>query len=79
MMPLFTPDEAMQISQAVKTVAIAEGKRSGRNEFWRYVWRNCIEKYGVTSYKQVPRSKFKDVMEWLSEWFISISDDDWPF
>ncbi len=73
-----TPDEAMQISQAVKTVAIAEGKRSGRNEFGA-TYGELYRKYGVTSYKQVPRSKFKDVMKWLSEWFISVSDDDWPF
>jgi len=73
-----TPDEAMQISQAVKTVAIAEGKRTGRNEFGA-TYGELYRKFGVTSYKQVPRSKFKHVMKWLNEWFISVSDDDWPF
>lgn len=73
-----TPDEAMQISQAVKTVAIAEGKRTGRNEFGA-TYGELYRTYGVTSYKQVPRKKFKDVMKWLSDWYISISDDEWPF
>ena len=75
---VITSDEAMQISQAVKTVAIAEGKRSGRNEFGA-TYGELYRKFGVTSYKQVPRTKFKDVMKWLSEWFISVSDDNWPF
>ncbi|MFO7679603.1 MAG: phage antirepressor N-terminal domain-containing protein [Chloroflexota bacterium] len=73
-----TSDEAMQISQAVKTVAIAEGKRTGRNEFGA-TYGELYRKFGVTSYKQVPRSKFMHVMKWLNEWFVSISDDDWPF
>ena len=73
-----TPDEAMQISQAVKTVAIAEGKRTGRNEFGA-TYGELYRSYGVTSYKQVPRKKFKDVMKWLSDWYLSISDDEWPF
>jgi hypothetical protein len=73
-----TSDEAMQISQAVKTVAIAQGKQSGRNEFGA-TYGELYRKFGVTSYKQVPRTKFTNVMKWLSEWFMSVSDDDWPF
>jgi hypothetical protein len=73
-----TPEEAMQISQGVKAVAIAEGRRTGKNEFGS-TYGELYRTYGVTSYKQVPRSKFKDVMRWLSEWYLSVSDDEWPF
>ena len=73
-----TSDEAMQISQAVKAVAIAEGKRTGGNEFGA-TYGELYRSFGVSSYKQLPRTKFKKVMTWLNEWFVSVSDEDWPF
>jgi hypothetical protein len=64
---LVTEDQASQISQAVKTVAIALGKKSGRNEFGA-IYGELYRRYGITGYKQLPAAKFQDAMNWLNEW-----------
>lgn len=64
---LVTPDQASQISQAVKTVALALGKKSGRNEFGA-IYGELYRKYGITGYKQLPASKFQQAMDWLTQW-----------
>jgi hypothetical protein len=43
-----TDDQASQISQAVKAVALALGKQSGRNEFGA-VYGELYRKFGITS------------------------------
>jgi hypothetical protein len=53
---LVTPDQASQISQAVKAVAIALGKKSGRNEFGG-MYGELYRKFGITGYKQLPAAK----------------------
>lgn len=67
-------DEASQISQAVKAVAITLGKQTKRNEFGA-VYGEMYRKFGITSYKLLPRSKFQDAMTWLTEWYQSLHDD----
>lgn len=59
--------QAMQISQAVKAVAIALGKQTKRNEFGA-VYGELYRKFDVTSYKLMPASAFAAVMDWLTEW-----------
>ena len=75
---IVTQDQAMQISQGVKLLALTQGKKSGRNEFGA-TYGELYRRFGITSYKQAPAHKFTEIMKWLNEWFISISDDDWPF
>ena len=69
-----TPDQASQISQAVKTVAIVLGKQTKRNEFGS-VYGELYRKYGVTSYKQIPSNRFQGCMDWLSEWHEQLTGD----
>ncbi len=69
-----TPDQASQISQGVKTVAIALGKKSGRNEFGA-VYGELYRKFGITSYKQLPATRFQEAMDWLNEWREHIEGD----
>ncbi len=71
---LATPDQASQISQAVKAVAIALGKKTSRNEFGA-VYGEMYRKFGITGYKQLPASKFQQAMHWLNEWRESIEND----
>lgn len=71
---LVTPDQASQISQAVKAVAIALGKKSGRNEFGA-IYGELYRKFGITGYKQLPASKFQQAMNWLNEWRENIEGD----
>ena len=69
-----TPEEASQISQAVKAVALVLSKQTGRNEYGG-VYGELYRKFGITSYKLLPTNRFQEAMDWLNEWRISIEDD----
>ena len=69
-----TPDQAMQLSPAVKTVARKLSKASGRNEYGG-VYGELYRKFGITSYKELPAAKYEDAMSWLNEWRESIEGD----
>jgi hypothetical protein len=73
-----TQDQASQLSQAVKAVALALGKKSGRNEF-QGVYGELYRRHGITSYKLLPARQFERAMGWLTEWYQSITGDDLPF
>ncbi len=76
-----TPDQAMQISQAVKTVAISLEKKTKRNEY-PAVYGQLYREFGITSYKQLPANRFDRAMKWLTEWYRRITGatgDDLPF
>jgi hypothetical protein len=62
-----TPDQASQISQAVKAVALASGKKSGRNEFGA-VYGELYRKFGITGYKMLPARRFEEAMKFLTDW-----------
>ncbi|MCP5096938.1 MAG: hypothetical protein GY943_15420, partial [Chloroflexi bacterium] len=70
-------EQASQISQAVKAVAMTLSKQTKRNEFGA-VYGEVYRKFEVTSYKMVPRSKFEEVMTFLTEWHQSLVADS-PF
>jgi hypothetical protein len=69
-----TADQAMQLSQAVKTVALKLSKASGRNEYGG-VYGELYRKFGITSYKQLPAAQFEQAMTWLNEWRESVEGD----
>ena len=71
---LVTPDQASQISQAVKAVAIAIGKQSKRNEFGA-VYGEMYRHFGITSYKQLPAKRFQECMDWLNNWHQEVTSD----
>lgn len=72
-----TEAQAAQISQAVKAVAMALGKKTKRNEFGG-VYGELYRKFSVSSYKAIPQRRFDEVMAFLNEWLQSqISDN--PF
>ncbi|MBK7896340.1 MAG: ORF6C domain-containing protein [Anaerolineaceae bacterium] len=72
-----TEAQAAQISQAVKAVAMALGKKTKRNEFGG-VYGELYRKFSVSSYKSIPQRRFNEVMAFLNEWLQSqISDN--PF
>lgn len=77
-----TPDQAMQISQAVKAVALELGKRSKKNEYGS-VYGQLYRQFAITSYKQLPASQFEKAMNWLTNWYKRItgatSPDEVPF
>ncbi len=72
-----TESQAAQISQAVKSVAIALGKQTGRNEFGA-CYGEIYRRFNTTSYRLLPRKKFDEVMAFLTEWHQSLVGDS-PF
>lgn len=66
-----TPDQASQISQAVKAVALALGQLTNRNEFGG-VYGEFYRKFGITSYKALPAKKFDEALQFLTEWHQSL-------
>lgn len=71
---LITPDQAMQISQAVKAISYELGKKSRRNEYGG-VYSELYRRYGVNSYKALPKEQFEDALDWLNEWLQSLIGD----
>ena len=72
-----TQSQAMEISQAVKTVALKLGERSQRNEFGG-VYGELYRKFGIPSYRELPASRFDEAMDFLNEWLQSLVSDS-PF
>lgn len=69
-----TPDQASQLSQAVKAVAMALGQKTKRNEYGG-VYGELYRRFGITSYKLLPRGEFHKAMNWLSDWYQSLTGD----
>jgi hypothetical protein len=69
-----TPDQASQISQAVKAVALALGKQTKRNEFGA-VYGELYRKFGITSYKMLPARRFEEAMRFLTKWHEDASSE----
>jgi len=72
-----TSAQAVDVSQAVKAVAMALSKASGRNEYGG-VYGELYRRFEVPSYRELPASKYDDVMTWLNEWLQSVTSDN-PF
>lgn len=72
-----TEEQASQISQAVKAVALALGKQTKRNEFGA-CYGELYRKFQITSYKALPADKFEAALVFLTEWHQSLVGDS-PF
>ena len=66
-----TAAQATNISQAVKAVAMALSKASGRNEYGG-VYGELYRRYEVPGYRELPAGKYDDAMVWLNGWLQSI-------
>jgi len=75
---LVTQEQASQISQAVKAVALELGKKSGRNEFGA-IYGELYRKFGITGYKMLPARRFEEAMRFLTEWHESLTGAGGPF
>lgn len=73
-----TPDQASQLSQAVKAVALELGRKSGRNEFGA-IYGELYRKFGITSYKMLPARRFEEAMRFLTNWYESLTGATAPF
>lgn len=71
---VLTQNEASQIAQSVKAIAMIWSKQASKNQYGA-VYGRLYEQFGITSYKNLPRSRFKEAMDWLAEWHQSLSGD----
>lgn len=71
---VITDDQASQLSQAVKAIALALGKSTGRNEF-ASVYGELYRRFGITSYKLLPAPRFEEAMKFLTDWAASLSEE----
>ncbi|MCB9430587.1 MAG: ORF6C domain-containing protein [Ardenticatenaceae bacterium] len=69
-----TPEQASQISQAVKAVALVLSKQTRRNEYGA-VYGELYRKFGITGYKLLPARQFDEAITFLTEWHRSLTDD----
>jgi len=72
-----TEEQASQISQAVKAVALVLTKKSGSSQFGA-VYGELYRKFGITSYKMLPANRFDKAMKFLSDWHGSLEGEE-PF
>ncbi|MEI6043244.1 MAG: phage antirepressor N-terminal domain-containing protein [Chloroflexota bacterium] len=70
---IITEEQASEISLAVKQVAgeLARREQKESNPYQR-VFQTLYQRYGVSSYKQIPAQKFSEAMGWLNEWYQSL-------
>ena len=73
-----SPEQASQVSQAVKAVALELGRKSGRNEFGA-IYGELYRKFGITGYKMLPARRFEEAMRFLTEWHESLTGAGGPF
>jgi ferritin-like metal-binding protein YciE len=76
-----TAEQAMQISQAVKAIAMEIQKRTRKNEYGA-VYGQMYREFGITGYKQLPAEKFDAAIKWLTDWYrrtTGATGDDLPF
>lgn len=69
--------QATQISQAIKAIAIALGKQTGRNEFGA-TWGEFYRKFGIAKYRYLPISRFDEAIAWLNEFYQDLTGES-PF
>jgi len=67
-----TPEQATSISQAVKSIATALNKKSGRNEYGA-VYGEFYRKFGIPSYRELPTRRFDEAIRFLTDWFAELT------
>ena len=67
-----TPEQASEISQAVKSIATALHKKSGRNEYGA-IYGEFYRKFGIPSYRELPARRFDEAVRFLADWFAEVT------
>ena len=73
-----TEEQATQVSQAIRAIALTMSKRSGRNEYGA-TWGEFYRQFGVAKYRHLPAVKFDEAIKWLRDWYSELTDDTIPF
>jgi len=68
---------ARQMAQAVRIVANSLATRTLRNEYGG-VYQGLFRQFGITSFRNMPRGRFIEAMEWLERWRGDIEGEPEP-
>ena len=70
-------DQAHELAELVKTIAhtLTERDPEGKN-YYQSVWSELHRRYGVTTYRRVPTTKFAKVVTWLESYLEALRMDD---
>ena len=66
--------QAAEIALAVKNVGYALGVRSSKPGYSQ-VYGELYRRYGISSYKSLPREKFEEVIAWHRTWYSDLTAD----
>jgi len=69
--------QARQMAQAVRVVANNLAMRSRRNEY-NGVYQGLYRQFGISSYRNMPRGRYVEAMEWLDRWRGDIEGEPEP-
>ena len=69
--------QTRQMAQAVRVVANNLAMRSRRNEYGG-VYQGLYRQFGISSYRNMPRGRFIEAMEWLDRWRGDIEGEPEP-
>jgi len=69
--------QTRQMAQAVRVVANNLSMRTRRNEYGG-VYQGLYRQFGITSYRDMPRGRWVEAMEWLDRWRGDIEGEPEP-
>ncbi|NUO03566.1 MAG: ORF6C domain-containing protein [Saprospiraceae bacterium] len=67
-----TEDEAVQISKAVKAIGLVWSQKEKKNQYGA-VYGLFYSQFEITSYKLLPTRRFREAMNWLTQWYIELT------
>ena len=66
-------EQAAQIALAVKTVGSALAATTGSSTAYQTIYDQMYRRFGVTSYKRLPKATFDAVLTWLHQWHAELT------
>ena len=66
--------QAAELGLAVKTVANALEQQGAANGYQR-VYGELYRKFAITSYKNLPRRRYQEALEWLRGWYQELEGE----
>jgi hypothetical protein len=69
--------QAAELAGAVKAVANAMEQRGTANAYQR-VYNELYRRYGISSYKRMPRNRYDKALDWLRGWYQELESESGP-
>lgn len=73
-----TREQASRISQAVRAIGHVMSERSGRSEYGA-VYGELYRSFEISAYRELPKQKYEQAMNWLNAWYQRLTNQDIPF